>query len=262
MRRPFRLEDRFTGSARNASRMRDLAIGREIADPGLCRRPRHIGVIPAQPGESISRWVQPRRRIEIGARNENAGLPLAREVDADKRVDRLCMGGMRFADANQAAAAPVDDAIGVAQAIRVACSRRESDWPRLAAAFLAIESLIRIVREIDDAVANRERPAAVLMDASADAKAVLVVRRDRFDFPAFRHAIDEAPSLLLRLTFAPVEDVSVQRDLLEPDRIGDDEIGGDGRPPKTIRARDHRSCPNPGGRPSTAQRLSMPQVVL
>jgi hypothetical protein len=81
------------------------------------------------------------------------------------------------------------------------------------------------------------------VNARPNAKAVIVVGRDEFGFPASRNPVDEASSILLRLSFAPIEDVPVQRDLLEPDRIGDDEIGGYGRPPKTIRARGHRSSP-------------------
>jgi hypothetical protein len=141
------------------------------------------------------------------------------------------------------AAAPVDNAIGITERIGSARGRQWRDRARLPTAVLAIESLIRVVREIDHAIANRERPAAGLVGARPNAKAVIVVGRDGLGLPVFRHAIEEASSLLLRLSFAPIEDVSVQRDLLEPDRIGDDAIGGDWRRPKTIRAYGHRSCP-------------------
>jgi hypothetical protein len=56
---------------------------------------------------------------------------------------------MGFSDADQAAIDPVDDAIGIAQRIGGALDRWRRDRPRLPAAVLAIESLIRVVREID-----------------------------------------------------------------------------------------------------------------
>ena len=160
-RRPFRLKNRFTGSARDLSRMLDLAIGREIADPEFRRHPRHVRVIPAQPRETVSIRAKPRRRIKIGARNKGALRARAREVDADKRVDHLPVTDMVFSDADQAVAASVDDAIGIAQGVGRARGRRWCDRPRLTATVLAIESLIRVVGEKDDAIANRERPAAV-----------------------------------------------------------------------------------------------------
>jgi hypothetical protein len=99
------------------------------------------------------------------------------------------------------AAAPVDNAIGITERIGSARGRQWRDRARLPAAVLAIESLIRVVRELDHAIPNRERPAAVLVGARPNAKAVIVVRRDRLGLPVFRHAIEEASSLLFAVEF-------------------------------------------------------------
>jgi hypothetical protein len=52
---------------------------------------------------------------------------------------------MIFTNTDQAAAAPVDDAVGIAQGVAGARGRRWRDRPRLPAAVLTIESLIRVV---------------------------------------------------------------------------------------------------------------------
>ena len=116
--------------------MRDLAIGPKIADPGLCCRPRHVRVIPAQPRQTVALGVQTRRRIKIGPRNKNALRPLAREVEAHNRVDRLPVADMVFLDADQAAAAPVDDAVGIAQG-GGARGRRRRSVPRIVTSLCA-----------------------------------------------------------------------------------------------------------------------------
>jgi hypothetical protein len=51
--------------------------------------------------------------------------------------------------------------------------------------------------------------------------------------------VDEGSALLLRLRFSPVDRAAIQSDLVKPDRIGHDKIGGDRRTPKTIGTDDH-----------------------
>ena len=110
-------------------------------------------------------------------------------------------------------------------------------------AILAIEPLIEIVREVDHAVADGERAAAILVSARANAESVGVVGRHAFRLPVRADAVDESSSLLLRLSFAPIDCVAVERDLLETDRVADDEVGGYGRRPKAIGAGGHASRP-------------------
>ena len=114
---------------------------------------------------------------------------------------------------------------------------------RRPACILAIEPLIDIVREINYAVADGERAAAILVSARANAKSVSVVGRDAFRLPVRADAVDESSSLLLGLSLAPIDCVAVQRDLFEADGVADDEVGGYGRRPKAIGAGGHASRP-------------------
>jgi hypothetical protein len=100
---------------------------------------------------------------------------------------------------------------------------------RRPAGILAIEPLIDIVREIDHAVVDGERAAAILVSARANAVSVGVVGCYSFGLPVRAGAVDESSSLFLRLRLAPVDCVAVERDLLETDRVGDDEVGSYGR---------------------------------
>ena len=84
---------------------------------------------------------------------------------------------------------------------------------------LAIEPLIEIVREINHAVADGERAAAIFVRARANTESVGVVGRHAFRLPVRAHAVDESSSLLLRLSLAPIDCVAVERDLLETDRV-------------------------------------------
>src|SRR4029077_13743976 len=93
------------------------------------------------------------------------------------------------------------------------------------------------------AVADGERAAAILVCARANAESIGVVARDAFRLPGRGDAIDESSSLLLRLSFTPIDCVPVERDLLETDRVGDDEVRGYGRRQKAIGAGGHASRP-------------------
>ena len=80
------------------------------------------------------------------------------------------------------------------------------------------------------------------MSARSDAESVAIGRQAfRLAVPA--DTVDESPSLLLRLSLAPIDCVAVERDLLETDRVGDDEVGSYGRLPKAIRTGGHASRP-------------------
>ena len=77
------------------------------------------------------------------------------------------------------------------------------------------------------------------MHASSNIEAVLVIRRNKLRLFPFNDAVDEGSALLLRLRFSPVDRAAIQSDLIKPDRIGHDKIGGDRRTPKTIGTDDH-----------------------
>src|SRR5580704_15490056 len=150
---------------------------------------------------------------------------------------------MMLPDASHAFPAGVDDAICVPQRIYWGAGWSRRDRPRRPACILAIKPLIDIVREIDYAVADSERAAAILVGARANAESVSVVGRDAFWLPVRADAVDESSSVLLGLSLAPIDCVAVQRDLFEADRVADDEVGGYGRRPKAIGAGGHAFHP-------------------
>ena len=133
---------------------------------------------------------------------------------------------MILPDANHAPPAVVDNAICVPERVRSGSGWSRRDRARRPARILTIEPLIDIVREIDHTVAYGERAAAILMRARSNAEGVGVVGRHAFRLPVYAVAVHESSSLLLRLGLGPIDCVAVERDLLETDRVGDDEVGG------------------------------------
>src|ERR1700688_2539595 len=118
---------------------------------------------PGQPGHAVSVGAETWRRIEVVPRDENLGGGRTGEVDAGQRSDRLPCSGVILPDANHASPAAVYDAIRVPQRIRSGAGWSRRDRARRPACILAIEPLIDIVREIDYAVADGERAAAILV---------------------------------------------------------------------------------------------------
>ncbi len=150
---------------------------------------------------------------------------------------------MVFVDADEAAAPPIDHAVGVAQRAR---RRRRREGARGLADILAIETLVGKVREVDGAVLHGERAAAVFVHARADVEGVGIVGGHGLGLATRVGPVDEASSLLLRLGLGPVDRVVIEGDLVEPDRLGDDEIGGDRGRPGTVGAGDHGLHPHLG----------------
>src|SRR5208337_76596 len=128
---------------------------------------------------------------------------------------------MVFPDADNAATAPIDHAIRVAERVR----RRGGGWKRgdrtrLLPGILAIKPLIGEIREIHGAILHREGAAAVFMRASANVEGIGVIGRNEFSLPALINTIDEGSSLLLRLRLAPIDRLAFQCDLVKPNRSG------------------------------------------
>ena len=146
---------------------------------------------------------------------------------------------MVFAHADHAAAALIDRAVGIAEPVLWSHERERRDRPGRLSGGLGVKTLIGVVREIDDAVMGRERAAAVFMRARPDIEKMIVIGRHALRLPATNQPVDEGSALLLRLRFGPIDRVAVERDLAQPDRVGDDEIGGDRGGPRPIGTDDH-----------------------
>ena len=193
---------------------------------------------PGKPGQAVSVGAETRRRIEVVSRDENPRRSSPGKVDSDEGRDRLACAGMILPDTDHARAAAVDNSIRVAQRVRGACGNgRNRAWRP--ACLLAIEPLIAIVGKVDHPVADGERAASIFVRARANAESAGVFRGYAFPLPVRAGAVDESPSLHLRLGLAPVDRLAVERDLLETDRVGDNEVGSDGGCPEAIGADGH-----------------------
>src|SRR5206468_7234572 len=86
VRRPFRLEDRFRGAAGDQPGGSESAVLGDVGDPQLGADPRHIRVVPAQPGKPTSLRRQFWRGVEIVALREHRSGAGALQIDPDERV--------------------------------------------------------------------------------------------------------------------------------------------------------------------------------
>ena len=190
-------------------------------------------MIPGEVGEARAVRAQAWRGIEIvSAREHPAARVVAVPPHADDRVHRL-RGPRRvvLAHAHEPRAPRVGDRIGVAHV------RRGGERPRCRTRILPVQPLVRKIRKehapVDDAV----RGAPVLMHARAR---VHVARGQVGDGPVRAAAHDDVPPGLLRPGFDPVHRVPVERDRIQPDGPGDDQVGGNRRLPRAVR------CGSPG----------------
>ena len=159
--RPFRLEDRFRRPARDQPGFAERAMLADFGEVEHGAVPRHVGMIPSEPGEPFSVGRQPRRRVEVVPAREHASgtLPaLGRvgggEVDGDDGIDRLAGDRVILAHAEPALAARVDHAVGKTP-LAPARGRRGRQRLRLGARCLAIETAVGEVGEIDHPVLHR-----------------------------------------------------------------------------------------------------------
>ena len=81
--RPFRLEQCFIRSTRNSASISKHTVVFYLTNPGLGRNPRHIGVIPGQPNQTIAVWIQAGCRIEVVPARKNPRRLYPRDVYAD-----------------------------------------------------------------------------------------------------------------------------------------------------------------------------------
>ena len=161
---------------------------------------------------------------------------------------------MVLADPDHPPAPRVHHAVGIAQSSRP--RRVSGDCNGRLSRLLAIKALVCIVAEINDAVADEVRPAAILMDAGPHVE-------DRFACQRWRNigrgaiggaADDYRAPILLRARLEPIDIGAVELDAAKPDRRGDDQVGGDRRGPRTVRrcmSFGHRNLSQPSRRPAT-----------
>ena len=138
---------------------------------------------------------------------------------------------MILAHADQSATQRIDHAIRVAQ------RGLGRDRPRRVAGLVAIETLIGEVREVDGAVMQRIRSAAIFVNARADVEPL----RSDVNGTSRGPFHDHVPPTFERAPFEPVNVAAVNLDLIEPQRAGSDARCGQRRRPRTV-GRHDRYC--------------------
>ena len=225
--RPLRLGDRLVDAAGRQLGRPQRPVGGDRRDPQPRGVPRHVGVVPLEPGEPVGGRRQARRGDEVGAADEDLWGRLAIEGNGDQLVPWLAVAGMVLADREEAPPWSVEAQVGVA----VRPGRRDRDRHGRA----RIDPVQPAVAELgvdDDAAGHRVRPAAVLVGARPD------VGRGRRQLRrlACGLAADEDPAAALRwMALDPVQVVAIEPRLAEQDGLLDDLLDRDRRAPRAVR---------------------------
>ncbi len=191
-------------------------------------------MLPGEPEQRASVGRQSRRCDEIVAADQNlAGIAARlREINGNDGVDRLAARRVVLAHADPAIASAIDDAIGISPLMFAIARSRRQRLRRRRAVTRAVEPAIGEVREIDYAVNDGPRGAAIFVHARAGTERL---RRQVCGGGACSIAADDhEAALLLRPALEPVAPVAVETRLRERDRLRHDQLGGDGRLPATI----------------------------
>src|SRR6185369_12175218 len=128
-----------------------------------------------------------------------------------------------FTNAEHQIAAPIDHTVGVTQLLTR--SYRLRNLPLR----LPVELLILKVGKIDHAIINDVSSTTVLVHRCPGIESR---RRDVVDIPVGRSAHDDAAAAFGRTALYPIDVVTVECDLVQPDRTRDDQVRGDRRLPR------------------------------
>ena len=113
--RPLGLEDRLLGPAGHELGRRERAVAVELGAPQRAAVPRHVGVVPGEPGQAPAIGAEARRGVEIAARDQHPLVPAAVEGHGDDGVEGLGFAvPVVFAHTDQPPARGVDHRVGVA----------------------------------------------------------------------------------------------------------------------------------------------------
>ena len=218
-----RLGDRLVDPAGRQLGRPERPVGGDRRDPQPGGVPRHVGVVPLEPGEPVAGRRQARRGDEVRAADEDRRGRLAIEGNGDQLVPWLAFARMVLANREEAPPRSVEAHVGVA----VRPGRRDRDRHRRA----RIDPVQPPVAELgidDDAAGHRVRPAAVLVGARPD---VGRGRRQLRRLAIGLAADEDPPAALCRMALDPVQVVAIEPRLAEQDRLLDDLLDRDRRAP-------------------------------
>ena len=142
--RPFGLDDRLLRSAGGQAGWPERAVGLERCDAQPGGVPRHVRVVPFEPGQLTAVRRQPGRGDEVGPADEDRRVT-AIEWHGHDRVRRQPAAGVILADGHEPSADRVGPQVGVAPGHLGGDGHR-----RLGARVEPVESAVAEVREDDD----------------------------------------------------------------------------------------------------------------
>ena len=225
--RPFRLEHRLAAAAGDHPRRADRAIGKQVRHPQLGLVPGHVRMIPRQPSQPGTVGADRRIAAEVATFDQHLTGAAGRQVQCHDGVDRLApRHAMVLAHAHQAAPAAVHHPVAETQ---VAPFR--SDRHRRRARLLPVHPLVGEVGEPHHAVRDPEAEPAVLVHPGTHVER----RRGHVVHGAVQGAAhDHVAAAVGGTRLHPVHVVAVELDRPQAHRVLDDQIGGDGRLPRTV----------------------------
>src|SRR5262249_53467037 len=199
---------RFRGTSGDRLRVAYLPGRIELRDKQYRAVPRHAGMLPGDPKQCATVGRQPWAPNEIVAADQNLAGIAARpgEIDGHDGVHCLATSRVVLAHADPAITIAIDDAVGKSPlTLAIAWSRCQRLGCSLPAH--AVKAAIGEVREIDHAVSNGPRRAAIFVHARAGTETLRrQVRGGRARGIATHH---HEAALLLRPALEPVTLVAI-----------------------------------------------------
>ena len=251
---------------RRADRDRPVTVGFRVAvelgDVQLGAVPRHVGVVPLEPGQMASVGADAGCGDEVGARHQDGGLvdvaagpgPHGHDLVARLGVVSRDRDGMVLADADDPPGVGGEPAVGVAVAVLV--GRLGGEGERMVGTGVETpQPLVGPVREHQVGLVQPPGPTAVLVHPGAGGEA-LGQHVDPSTAGPVAHELH--PSTLLRARLGPPHVDHPDRGLADRDALRHDQLGGDRRRPAAVGPLGHVPSlsvmglpPSPGARPST-----------
>ncbi len=223
---PLGLDDRFIRTAGREDGLAERPVRGHRRDPQPGRVPRHVGVVPLEPGEPGSVRGEPRRRDEVRPRHEDARLAVAIERHVHDLVDGLATTAVVLADRDEAPPGGIEPEVRVSPRPGRGDRDRRRD-PRVE----PVDPAVREVRVRGHAAGDDVRAAAVLVGAGPDGDGG---RGQVGDGTVRGRADQHAPAGLGRTALQPVDVVAVEPWLGQRDVVADEVIDPDRAPPRSV----------------------------
>ena len=236
--RPAGLVDAYARAIHQDDLLIDGTLERQGRDTQLRVRPRHVRVVPRDPGDLRAVGGDGRRLSEVRALKHRDDCAVvagggAIERDSDNLVDGLARGGVVLGHRVHEVAHVGDPEVAVADLRQ---GRQGTHDAARIGRIKGVDAAVGLIGEHDDAVVNGVCLAAVLVHARADIGQAGTVneRQDLARFPRTATAQQRPTSALARMPLDPVGVGSVDANLGERDRTGSERIARNGGLPQAV----------------------------